>query len=876
MVDAEFVSPADFRSGLLQLGFDVTQEEADTLAGVLETDENGNINLASLQQPGSPVMEQLAALQDVSAPPEAAPEYYGEAAPEYYGEGEGEGALLAGAIDGIPQTEAAFAALEALERGDEEGLAAALAMMPPADAEALQAALAGAPSADPPAPAYADELQQLSMHDVPTALPMAPASASSTRGPSPSRRQVSYGSLLDTYPAEKPTGASSHGTSRATSPLAESASGILKRRGSGSSAASANRVSPPQASSSRGGSEMGEGGAAFTAQDVASMPQLLTQWLMHNRVRVIDCFRTMDANEDGVISPEEFAAGIAQMGLAVDPAEVGALFAQMDVDGSGYLDYQELHRLLRVGKAAATSKYLRSAKQHARKHQVAPRRLDRSPPRLATTLSRRMSGVDTARAKAGAAEPEPVAVEEELWPASLRAMLLRERMRVIDLFRNWEGGGDGEVGHIGVEDFKAGLHVLGLEASRRDIRQLFYAMGAIEATASTSASASASASCLGASATSTASRPGGAESAAAADEVQISFRELRRQLRVVAQRGTSHYLRAAAQQGVQLEQQSEPGALLSGVGELREQQQLLRSDATGGLAGGNGFDEQAFSDELAKSLALLPPGGVAEGVPPAHGTSAWLLNSASVPSLAALSKMGMGSSSNLSGDPDGVVRLGAAASSAKKRALAAAVEAASATETGQVTLQAAEMGVQQWARAHYSSLLGELRKWEVHTNGEIGFDIFADSLTALGFPAAGQWRELQRLWASWQPNERGLLHWQRVRAMMTGGRLVKVQHKKHTTAMYFKQPSRAGEGFGNRSSPRFRADETTLLGPGKYNVGTGDASVGKRTDSSSNVGRHSGKLHTTAPRFVAAKASATPGPGVYRPKYTLTESRHNL
>ena len=47
MVEAEFVSPADFRSGLLQLGFNVTQEEADTLAGVLETDENGNINLAS-------------------------------------------------------------------------------------------------------------------------------------------------------------------------------------------------------------------------------------------------------------------------------------------------------------------------------------------------------------------------------------------------------------------------------------------------------------------------------------------------------------------------------------------------------------------------------------------------------------------------------------------------------------------------------------------------------------------------------------------------------------------------------------------------------------------------------------------------------------
>lgn len=874
-MEAEFVSPADFRTGLLALGFDVTQEESDMLAGVLQTDENGNINLASLQQPGSPVMEQLAALQAWPAP---------EAAPEYDGEGEGEADFEASAPE-ILQTEAAFAALEALERGDEEGLAAALAAMPPADAEALQSALTGAPSADPPA-AYESEPEladaQLPMHDAPARW----SAASSTGGPSSSRRRVSYGSLRDTHPVEKPAGTSSPGTSRATSPprsLTGSVSGILKR--ASPSVVAADRVSPQRQTSSLGGSEMGEGGAAFTAEDVASMPQLLTQWLMHNRVRVIDCFRAMDTNEDGLISPKEFAAGIADIGLAADAAEVGALFAQMDVDGSGFLDYQELHRLLRVGKAAETSKYLRSANAHARKHQVAPRRLDRSPPRLATTLSRRMSGVDSARRSGGVAEPEPVGVEEELWPASLRAMLLRERMRVIDLFRNWEGGGDGGVGGmIGVEDFKAGLHVLGLEASRRDIRQLFYAMGAevaLGGSAPPSQQQQLSSSPSGASsAMSTASKPtakGGAGAGPAADEVTISFRELRRQLRVVAQRGTSHYLRAAAQQGVQLEAASEPGALLSGVGELREQQQLQRSDASGlaGAGSGNGDgDVNAAADELAKSLALLSPGGVAEGIAAGAGAAGAWLSSASVPSLAAMSKMGMGSSSDLSGD--GVVRLGAAASSAKKRALAAAVEAASATETGQVTLQTAEMGVQQWARAHYSSLLGELRKWEVHAHGEIGFDTFADSLQSLGFPTTGQWAELQRVWASWQPNERGLLHWQRVRAMMTGGRLVKVQHKKHTTAMYFKQPSRAGEGFGNRSSPRFRADETTLLGPGKYNVGTADAMVGKQTYSASYVGHHSGKMLHTAPRFTPFKASATPGPGVYRPKHTLTESRHNL
>ena len=70
-MDSQFVSPADFHSGLLALGFNVTQEEADVLANVLETDEAGNINLASLQQEGSPLVEQLAAL--AGAAPEADP-----------------------------------------------------------------------------------------------------------------------------------------------------------------------------------------------------------------------------------------------------------------------------------------------------------------------------------------------------------------------------------------------------------------------------------------------------------------------------------------------------------------------------------------------------------------------------------------------------------------------------------------------------------------------------------------------------------------------------------------------------------------------------------------------------------------------------------
>ena len=105
--------------------------------------------------------------------------------------------------------------------------------------------------------------------------------------------------------------------------------------------------------------------------------------------------------------------------------------------------------------------------------------------------------------------------------------------------------------------------------------------------------------------------------------------------------------------------------------------------------------------------------------------------------------------------------------------------------------------------------------------------------------------------------------------------MVKVQHKKHTTKEYFKQPSRAGEGFGNRSAPRFREETHSLLGPGKYAPELSKHAGGRAGRGGPPA--HSGKLLHTEPRFRdESKKNATPAPGSYRPRFTLTESRHNI
>jgi hypothetical protein len=413
------------------------------------------------------------------------------------------------------------------------------------------------------------------------------------------------------------------------------------------------------------------------------------------------------------------------------------LFASLDVNGDGSIAYEELHRMLRVGAAARMSEYLRDASKG-------------SPPIPEGEVVARDKWKGPRAVEASGVAVVPVT--EDQWPASLRVLLLRERKRVVDLFRHWEGGEDGAVS---IEHFKAGLYVLGHQVTRSHVSALFKCMAAAPPAA-------------------------GPES-----DLRLPFRELRRQLRVAAQRGSSGYLRAAARLGAALEAASPRGGLLC---ELDVSAQPQPDPLTTELSQALGFSSPGYSTP-AVDLEAAHHLGLATGAFARSGTD-------------------MGG---------GVVGLGAFASSARDRSRAAAeVAAEAAAAPGRQAVHSAEMMMQQWARTHYSTLLTELRKWELRPDGEVSFDAFADSLVSLGFPTAGKWQEIESVWYSWEPTAAGTHHWLRLRAHLTGGRMVKVQQKKQTVALYYKQASRAGEGFGNRSSPRFRDANPTLIGPGKY------------------------------------------------------------
>ena len=57
-----------------------------------------------------------------------------------------------------------------------------------------------------------------------------------------------------------------------------------------------------------------------------------------------------DTNDDGTVDAREFADGLTALGYDAPREEFEELFREFDVDGSGSLDYYELHKQLRAGR----------------------------------------------------------------------------------------------------------------------------------------------------------------------------------------------------------------------------------------------------------------------------------------------------------------------------------------------------------------------------------------------------------------------------------------------------------------------------------------------------------------------------------------------
>ena len=77
----------------------------------------------------------------------------------------------------------------------------------------------------------------------------------------------------------------------------------------------------------------------------------LCELLFEHAVRVIDLFRDWDEDGNGIISGREFRKAVVALldGQAVGREHTDALFAMLDTDGDGSLEFGELNKMLRSG-----------------------------------------------------------------------------------------------------------------------------------------------------------------------------------------------------------------------------------------------------------------------------------------------------------------------------------------------------------------------------------------------------------------------------------------------------------------------------------------------------------------------------------------------
>ena len=62
---------------------------------------------------------------------------------------------------------------------------------------------------------------------------------------------------------------------------------------------------------------------------------------------MIDVFGEWDRDQSGLLTKKEFTQGLASLKMSADAADIDALFAHFDPDGSGALDFKELRSVLR-------------------------------------------------------------------------------------------------------------------------------------------------------------------------------------------------------------------------------------------------------------------------------------------------------------------------------------------------------------------------------------------------------------------------------------------------------------------------------------------------------------------------------------------------
>jgi len=176
--------------------------------------------------------------------------------------------------------------------------------------------------------------------------------------------------------------------------------------------------------------------------------------------RVVDLFRAWDEDASGTVDKKEFFKAIRVLGFDIEQSDSDAVFEALDEDGSGSLEYKELNAMLRKGLGSdATKANLKRA----------PKQADRS---RGAKLTAKATNVNYVASRA-AALPPMVKLDSSTGKSlqqQLQEILSEHKVKLIDLFREWDDDGNGA---LDKKELRAAVAALGYEAPRKEIDAFF-------------------------------------------------------------------------------------------------------------------------------------------------------------------------------------------------------------------------------------------------------------------------------------------------------------------------------------------------------------------------------------------------------------------
>ena len=171
---------------------------------------------------------------------------------------------------------------------------------------------------------------------------------------------------------------------------------------------------------------------------VARLKEQVSLILRREEGRAMQLFRSWDASQEGLISPDEFYQVISLLGYTGPRKHADAVFASIDIDGGGFIDYHELSRLIEPHKErSAFSSYATGAGHATTKRPASssaassprstPRRIVTPDARASRSPTHQSAGDGGARPSIQVAQPQHSTLTAANSPANGAGIPLNSR-----------------------------------------------------------------------------------------------------------------------------------------------------------------------------------------------------------------------------------------------------------------------------------------------------------------------------------------------------------------------------------------------------------------------------------------------------------------